>query len=74
MLFVYTAVKKEDKIIGTQYGTAQWLSDDEFNKLVPHYTFHKNEFDYTHIDIYGNQETYYDLSFLEKMEVVTDEQ
>ena len=74
MLFVYTAIKKDDKILGTQFGTARWLSEDEFSKLVPHYTFHKNEFDYPHIDFYVNGETYDDLSFLEKLEVMPDEQ
>ena len=74
MLFVYTAIKKDDKILGTQFGTARWLSEDEFSKLVPHYTFHKNEFDYPHTDFYVNGETYDDLSFLEKLEVMPDEQ
>lgn len=74
MLFVYSVIKKEDRLIGTQYGTAQWLSDDEFNRLVPHYTFHRNEFDYTHTDIYVNHETYDDVSFLEKLEVISDDQ
>ena len=35
-IYVY---QKDDKIIGTQFGTARWLSEDEFSKLVPHYTF-----------------------------------
>ena len=74
MLFVYTAIKKDDKILGTQFGTARWLSEDEFSKLVPPYTFHKNEFDYPHTDFYVNGETYDDLSFLEKLEVMPDEQ
>ena len=74
MLFVYTAIKKDDKILGTQFGTARWLSEDEFSKLVPHYTFHKNEFDYPHTDFYVNGETYDDLSFLEKLEVISDDQ
>ena len=74
MLFVYTTIKKDDKILGTQFGTARWLSEDEFSKLVPHYTFHKNEFDYPHTDFYVNGETYDDLSFLEKLEVMPDEQ
>ena len=74
MLFVYTAIKKDDKILGTQFGTARWLNEDEFSKLVPHYTFHKNEFDYPHTDFYVNGETYDDLSFLEKLEVMPDEQ
>ena len=74
MMFVYSVIKKEDRLIGTQYGTAQWLSDDEFNRLVPHYTFHRNEFDYTHTDIYVNHETYDDVSFLEKLEVISDDQ
>ena len=74
MLFVYTAIKKDNKILGTQFGTARWLSEDEFSKLVPHYTFHKNEFDYPHTDFYVNGETYDDLSFLEKLEVMPDEQ
>ena len=74
MLFVYTAIKKDDKILGTQFGTARWISEDEFSKLVPHYTFHKNEFDYPHTDFYVNGETYDDLSFLEKLEVMPDEQ
>ncbi|MBR0341715.1 MAG: hypothetical protein IJH64_05640 [Oscillospiraceae bacterium] len=74
MLFVYTAIKKDDKILGTQFGTARWLSEDEFSKLVPHYTFHKNEFDYPHTDFYVNGETYDDLSFFEKLEVMPDEQ
>ena len=50
------------------------LTEDEFSKLVPHYTFHKNEFDYPHTDFYVNGETYDDLSFLEKLEVMPDEQ
>ena len=74
MLFVYTAIKKDDKILGTQFGTARWLNEDEFSKLVPHYTFHKNEFDYPHTDFYVNVETYDELSFLEKLEVMPDEQ
>ena len=74
MLFVYTAIKKDNKILGTQFGTARWLSEDEFSKLVPHYTFHKSEFDYPHTDFYVNGETYDDLSFLEKLEVMPDEQ
>ena len=74
MLFVYTAIKKDNKILGTQFGTARCLSEDEFSKLVPHYTFHKSEFDYPHTDFYVNGETYDDLSFLEKLEVMPDEQ
>ena len=38
------------------------------------HTFHKNEFDYPHTDFYVNGETYDDLSFLEKLEVMPDEQ
>ena len=74
MLFVYTSIKQDYKILGTQFVTARWLSEDEFSKLVPHYTFHKNEFDYPHTDFYVNGETYDDLSFLEKLEVMPDEQ
>ena len=74
MLFVYSAIKKDDKFVGTEYGTAKWLSDDLFNKLVPQYVFHRNEYDYDHPDQFTGFEVYEEKSVLDVLEVNTDEQ
>lgn len=74
MLFVYSAIKKDDKHIGAEYGTAKWLSDDLFNKLVPQYVFHKNEYDYGHPDVFAGFEVYEESSVLDVLEVNNNEQ
>jgi len=74
MLFVYSAIKKDDKFVGTEYGTAKWLSDDLFNKLVPQYVFHINEYDYDHPDLFAGFEVYEEKNVLDVLEVNTDEQ
>ena len=73
MLFVYSAIRKDDKTVGTEYGTAKWLSEDLFNKLVPDYIFHENEYELPHPDLFGEFELYEESSVVEMLEVFNHE-
>lgn len=70
MLFVYSSVTGEKRYVGEEYGTAKWLEDSFFNKLVPHYTFHKNEYDYTHQDMFNDFDIYEETSVLDRLEMI----
>ena len=74
LIFVYSSIKKDDKSIGEEYGTAKWLSEDLFSKLVPHYIFHENEYDYPHPDIFAGFQLYEENSVLDVLEVNDNEQ
>ena len=79
MVAIFSSSFKGKKDVGTEHGSARFLSDKEFDALVPNYVFHKDEYNYRRNDgenmkmVYlkeSNKDIFEDL---ELTEVLTDE-
>ena len=43
LIWVYVGSHKKKDGAGDEYGSARFMTDDEFDKLIPHYLFRPNE-------------------------------